>query len=319
MSRYIDEAEWIWRDGSFIPWADARIHVLSTAVQFGSSVFEGIRCYSTPSGPAIFRLKEHIRRLMDSCRIYRMDHGRTAEEIMNAVVETVARNNFDECYIRPMVLRGYGAMGLAAEGSPIETWICAWPWGTYLGEGALENGVDVCVSSWHRPAPNTFPAAAKGAGHYNNAQLIRWQAQADGYAEAIALSPDGLVSEGSGQNVFLVRDRKVITPPLDGTNLTGITRDAILRIAEDLGLPTREQPVPRESLYTADEVFFTGTAAELTPVRSVDHIPVGEGKPGPITRALQQRFFGITRGNVADRHGWLTPVTTMVGARTHNE
>ena len=317
MSAHISEADWIWKDGAFLPWADARVHVLSIAVQFGSSVFEGIRCYGGQAGPAIFRLREHIRRLLDSCRIYRMDPARTAQELEQACIDTVARNALSDCYLRPMVLRGYGAPGMSGVGSPIEVYICAWPWGPYLGEGALERGVDVCVSSWHRPAPNTFPSAAKGAGHYNNAQLIKFEAMANGYVEAIALGPDGLVSEGSGQNLFLVRDGVLITPPLDGTNLTGITRDAVLRIAADLGIAAREQPVPRESLYTADELFFTGTASEVTPIRSVDRIPIGGGRAGPLTLRLQQHFLALATGRLPDAHGWLTPVAAMAMADAH--
>jgi branched-chain amino acid aminotransferase len=305
------EADWIWRNGEFIAWNDAQIHVLSTCVQFGSSVFEGIRCYHTPEGPAIFRLPEHLRRLYDSCKIYRMEISYTPEEITAACAELVRRNNLDACYLRPMVLRGYGAAGLAAIGSPIETYIACWPWGTYLGEGALEQGVDVCVSSWNRMAPNTFPSLAKAAGNYINAQLIKWTAQADGYAEAIALGPDGMISEGSGQNVFLIRDGILLTPELDGTNLAGITRDSILTIARDLGVEIRVQSIAREMLYIADEIFFTGTAAEVTPVRSVDRITIGEGKAGPITRALQKRFMEIVHGQVPDDHGWLTPIGTL--------
>jgi branched-chain amino acid aminotransferase len=308
MGSSLIEAQWIWKDGNLIPWAAARVHVLSMAVQFGSSVFEGIRCYRTRDGAAVFRLKEHIRRLFDSCRIYRMELRFTRAEIEQACVATVAGNGLDDCYIRPVVLRGYGAPGMTAVGSPIEVYIPAWPWGSYLGDDALELGVDVCVSSWHRPAPNTFPSTAKAAGNYNNAQLIKWEAMANGYVEAIALGPDGLVSEGSGQNVFLVRDDQLLTPPLDGTNLTGITRDAVLRLAADLGIPVREQCVPRESLYTADELFFSGTASEITPIRSVDRIPIGSGRTGPVTRVLQRRLLAIAHGEEPDMHGWLTPV-----------
>lgn len=305
------ETEWIWKDGEFIPWSDAKVHILSLAVQFGSSVFEGIRCYKTPSGPAIFRLQDHLRRLRDSCRIYRMDLSHSAEELVNACCELVNRNSLEQCYIRPMVLRGYGTAGMNPVGTPVETYICAFPWGTYLGEGALEAGVDACVSSWNRPAPNTFPSLAKGAGHYNNAQLIKMEAVLDGYAEGIALGPDGMISEGSGQNIFLVREGVLYTPELDGTLLAGITRDSILRIAKDLGIPAREQRLQREMLYTADEAFFTGTAAEVTPIRSVDHVPLGNGKIGPITRRLQQRFMQIVHGEVPDTHGWLTAVRVL--------
>jgi branched-chain amino acid aminotransferase len=302
------EAEWIWKDGEWIAWRDARVHVLSLAVQFGSSVFEGIRCYRTPDGPAIFRLHEHLRRLADSCRIYRMVPLQSSEELAAACTGIVRRNGLEECYIRPMIMRGYGAAGMAGVGSPIETYIACWPWTGYLGADALELGVDVRVSSWHRPAPDTHPAMAKAAGHYNNAQLAKFEAMADGYAEAIALSPSGLVSEGSGQNVFLVRDGALITPVLDGTLLQGVTRDSVLAIARDLGIPAREHPVPREMLYTADELFFSGTASEITPIRSVDRITVGNGAVGPITRALQERFLAVVRGAAEDRHGWLTAV-----------
>jgi branched-chain amino acid aminotransferase len=308
MGNRIEEAEWIWKDGEFIRWQDAQVHVLSLAVQFGSSVFEGIRCYSTPEGPAVFRLPEHIRRLVDSCRIYRIDLPYTAAEIEDACTGTVARNALDSCYLRPMVLRGYGSAGMDGANSPIETYICGFPWGTYLGDGALEAGVDVCVSSWARPAPDTFPSLAKAAGHYNNAQLIKMDAIANGYVEAIALGPGGLVSEGSGQNLFLVRDGMLITPPLDGTSLAGITRASIIDIARDLDIPIREQMVQREALYTADELFFTGTAAEVTPIRSVDRITVGEGRRGPVTRRIQERFLAIARGELPDTHGWLTHV-----------
>jgi branched-chain amino acid aminotransferase len=308
VSTHITESEWIWQDGDFVPWADARVHLLSLAVQFGTSIFEGIRCYGTPRGPAIFRLPEHIRRLRDSCAIYRMPppHGQEAlEEACRAVVR---RNGLTDCYVRPMVLRGYGSAGLNPEASPIETYVAAWPRGTYLGPDALERGVDVCVSSWHRAAPNTFPVAAKAAGHYVNAQLIKMQALADGYAEGIALGPGGLVSEGSGQNLFLVRDGTLITPFLDGTSLAGITRDAVVVLARDLGIAVREQHVPRESLYVADELFFTGTASEVTPIRSVDRIDIGEGRAGPVTLALQRAFLELVKGERDDPHGWLSYV-----------
>jgi branched-chain amino acid aminotransferase len=308
MSTRLVETQWIWKQGEFIAWQDARVHVLSLAVQFGSSIFEGIRCYGTPRGPAVFRLPEHVRRLFDSCRIYRIDVGYTEAEILTACCDTVTRNGLDACYIRPMVLRGYGAAGMNPVGSPVETYICAFPWGTYLGEEALERGVDVCVSSWNRAAPNTYPAAAKSAGHYNNPQLIKMEAVVNGYADAIALGPDGLVSEGSGQNLFLVRDGILITPTLDGTSLAGITRHSIMVIARDLGLTVREQPVPRETLYAADELFYTGTASEVTPIRSVDRIPIGAGGMGPITRQLQRRFLDLAQGRAEDVYGWLTPV-----------
>jgi branched-chain amino acid aminotransferase len=304
----ITESEWIWKDGEFIAWADAQVHILSLAVQFGSSVFEGVRCYETPDGPAIFRLDDHIRRLFDSCRIYRMEPEHTAEAITRACTALVDRNDLDSCYVRPMVLRGYGSAGMLPDASPVETYICCWPWGTYLGEGALEKGVDVCVSTWNRPAPNTFPSFAKGAGHYNNAQLIKMEAVANGFAEAIALGPGGLVSEGSGQNLFLVHNGVLLTPPLDGTSLAGITRASIITIAADLSIPFRETLIPREMLYTADELFFTGTAAEVTPIRSVDRIPIRSNGIGPVTQKLQRRFMDVVHGRAPDTHGWLTHV-----------
>ncbi len=301
-------SEWIWKDGNFIPWDEANVHLLSLAVQFGSSIFEGIRCYETDKGPAIFRLREHIRRLHDSARIYRMPLEHSAEALVDACRATVRKNGLTDCYVRPMVLWGFGDAGMHPSESPLETYVATWPWGAYLGEEALANGVDVGVSSWHRPFPNTFPAAAKAAGHYNNAQLIKMEAVANGYAEAIALGPGGLVSEGSGQNLFLVRDDVVITPFLDGTSLAGITRDAVLAITADLGYAVREQDVPRESLYTADELFFCGTATEVTPIRSVDKILVGAGKAGPVSLAIQKRFLETVHGKVEDTRGWLTYV-----------
>ena len=308
MSGKLVEAEYIWRDGEVIRWEDATVHLLSTAVQFGTSMFEGIRCYDTPKGPCVFRLDAHIERLFDSSKIYRMEPDYSRQEIIDACLATVARNNLKDCYIRPMVLRGYGSAGLDPTDSPIETYVAAWPWGAYLGAEALEKGVDVGVSSWNRPAPNTFPVQAKAAGHYNNAQLIKMEAIANGYAEGLVLSPEGRLSEGGGQNVFLVRGGALVTPQLDGSLLRGVTRDAIIKMAADLGIEVQERPVPREDLYTADEVFFTGTATEVTPIRSVDRITVGEGKAGPVTKAVQKRFLGIAKGTEEDLHGWLTPV-----------
>ena len=302
------EVEWIWKDGEFIPWHDAKVHLLSLAVQFGSSIFEGIRCYRTPDGPAIFRLDEHLRRLHDSCRIYRIEIPHDLDTLRAACTAAVAKNGLEDCYVRPMVVRGYGDVGMLPAESPVETYVACWPWGAYLGTDALEKGIDACVSSWNRPAPNTFPSHAKSAGHYNNAQLIKMEAAANGYAEAIALGPDGTVSEGSGQNVFLVRNSVLMTPPLDGTNLVGITRDAVLTIAAELDIPVREQSIAREMLYTSDEVFLTGTASEVTPIRTIDRIPVGTGTVGEVTRNVQTFFLQIVRGEVADTRGWLTPV-----------
>lgn len=305
MSR-ISETQWIWRDGQFVPWADATIHVLSHSVQFGSSAFEGVRCYNTPKGPAIFRLREHLERLLHSCKIYRMDVKYTIDELIAASRELVVRNNVESCYIRPMVVRGYGTAGMVPIGSPIEVYLPCWPWGAYLGDEALDAGVDACVSSWQRVQPNTIPAMAKIAGNYLSGQLIKMEAFANGYAEGIALSPSGMVGEGSGQNVFVVSNGTLLTGPLDGSILGGITRASIIQIAQDLGIPTKEFHIPREMLYMADEVFFTGTAAELTPVRSIDKIQIGAGKVGPITKQLQQQYLGIAKGTVEDRHGWLT-------------
>lgn len=304
----INEAKYIWKDGEIVAWHDAKVHILSLAVQFGSSVFEGIRCYATPGGPAIFRLPEHLRRLQDSCKIYRFDLKWSVAELTAAIVDLIQRNELAACYIRPMVLRGYGSAGLNPVGVGVETWLPCWPWGAYLGEEALQNGVDACVATWQRGAPNTFPALAKSAGHYNNSQLIKAEAVLNGFAEGIALGTDGLVSEGSGQNLFLVRDGVLVTTPVSGTILSGITRDSIMTIAREMGIAVKEQPIPRETLYTADELFFTGTAAEVTPIRSVDRIAIGTGKAGDLTLDLQQRFMAIVEGRAEDRHGWLTMV-----------
>jgi branched-chain amino acid aminotransferase len=308
MSAQFEKTEWIWRDGEWVRWEDATIHVMSHVVHYGSSVFEGIRCYSTPEGPAIFRLDDHLRRFADSARIYRMElaHGPAALE--EACRELISRNGLAACYIRPIALRGVGAAGLNPAASPVESYLVCWPWGTYLGDGALERGVDVCVSSWQRPAPNTFPAMAKAGGNYLSSQLIKMEAVANGFSEAIALGPGGLVSEGSGQNVFVVRDGVLMTPALDGTLLPGITRDCIITLARQLGMDVRETAVPREMLYCADEIFFTGTAAEVTPVRSVDRVPVGNGVAGPVTLRLQRELLGIAHGELPDVHGWRTPV-----------
>lgn len=302
----IAESQWIWRDGAFIPWADATVHVLSHSVQFGSSAFEGIRAYSTAQGPAIFRLREHLTRLMMSCKIYRMEVPYTIDQLIDASRELIMRNGLDSCYLRPMVVRGYGSAGMVPTGAPVEVYLPCWPWGTYLGAGALEHGVDACISSWHRVEPNTIPSMAKIAGNYLSGQLIKMEALANGYAEGIALSPSGMVSEGSGQNVFLVSGGAMVTTPLDGTILGGITRDTIMTLAREAGIPVREAHIPREMLYMADEVFFTGTAAEITPVRSIDKITIGAGKPGPVTTLMQTQYLDIVHGRRDDTHGWLT-------------
>ncbi|MBI4519870.1 MAG: branched-chain amino acid transaminase [Gemmatimonadetes bacterium] len=302
------QTSWIWNDGKFVAWEDAKLHVMSHVVHYGTSIFEGIRCYATPDGPAIFRLDAHMRRFHDSAQIYRMPLPYDQAALSAACGALVRRNEIDECYIRPIALRGVGTYGLDPTHSPVQTFIICWPWGTYLGDGALEAGVDVCVSSWQRAHPNTFPALAKAGGNYINAALIKMEAVADGYAEAIVLNSSGTVSEGSGQNLFLVREGVLITPAVDGSQLPGITRDSVLTIASDLGIPVREQAVPREALYIADELFFCGTAAEVTPIRSVDRITIGKGSAGPISLAMQKRFLDIVHGRTDDRHGWLTPV-----------
>jgi branched-chain amino acid aminotransferase len=301
----IPEAERIWKDGELVPWRDAHLHLLSQAVQFGMSVFEGVRCYDTPRGPAIFRLREHLRRLIDSATVYRMKPAHDVDALVDACRALVRENRLGACYVRPMVLRGYGSFTLDPSASPIETWIAAWAWGAVLGD-AVQTGIDVMVSSWSRAQPNTFPVAAKAAGHYNSAQLIKMDAVANGYAEGIALGPGGLVSEGSGQNLFVVRNGVLVTPVQDGTSLPGITRSAVLRIAQDLGIETREDTVPREMLYIADELFFTGTATEVMPIRSVDKVQIGAGKAGPITTRIQQRFMEVATGRAGEEYGWLT-------------
>lgn len=303
----IQKTDKIWHNGKFIAWDDATIHVMSHVVHYGSSVFEGIRCYALPGGPAIFRATEHLQRLLDSAKIYRIDVPFTHDEILKAMLELVGQNAVWPCYIRPVILRGYGEAGVNPFKSPTEIYICNYPWGKYLGADASE-GVDVCVSSWTRIAPNTLPAIAKAGANYMNSQLIKMEAIVNGYAEGIALDVNGCVSEGSGENLFIVRNGVLQTAPLGNSVLPGITRDTVLQIAHDLGVPVAEQPIPRELLYIAEEVFFTGTAAEITPIRSVDKISVGKGKIGAITKAIQQEFYSIVRGEKADHHNWLTPV-----------
>ncbi len=307
-AQFPEEDGWIWKDGEFIPWGDARIHIMSHVIHYGSSVFEGIRCYSTPEGPAVLRLADHLQRFKNSAKIYRMELPYSTEELAEVSLELIRRNGVEECYLRPLAIRGYGAAGLNPASSPIETYMICWPWGAYLGAEALKKGVDVCVSSWQRPAPNTFPTMAKAGGHYLNAQLMKMEAVTNGYAEAIALNTDGKVCEGSGQNLFLVRKGTLVTPPIDGAMLTGITRDCILTLAGELDIPMVMEEVPREALYIADELFFTGTAAEVSPIRSVDRVPVGGGEPGPIARRLQEELLGLAKGERADPYGWRTIV-----------
>jgi branched-chain amino acid aminotransferase len=301
--------EKIWHNGRFIRWEDATIHVLSHVVSYGSSVFEGIRCYATPAGPAAFRLRDHVRRMIDSAKVYRMENlGFSAEELGEAMLELVRVNKMGACYIRPIVFRGYGEIGVNPLKNPIDIYMGCWEWGKYLGEEALAEGVDVCVSSWNRMAPNTLPALAKAGGNYMNSQLIKMEALTNGYTEGIALDTNGYVSEGSGENIFVVRDGKIHTPPLGASVLPGITRDSILKLSASLGIPVVETIIPREMLYIAEEVFFSGTAAEITPIRSVDRIVVGKGKRGPVAEELQHAFFGVINGTRPDEHGWLSPV-----------
>jgi branched-chain amino acid aminotransferase len=304
----------IWRDGQLVNWDDATIHVMSHVVHYGSSVFEGIRCYETPNGGAIFRLRDHMRRLLDSCKIYRMEMAHSIDDLCQASLDTVAANELRHCYLRPIVVRTGEQMGVFPGDAPIETFIIAWRWGHYLGDDALESGVDVCVSTWRRAAPDTYPTLAKAGGNYLSSQLTKLEARGDRYAEGIMLDYFGFVSEGSGENLFLVRDNVVYTTPISGAILHGITRDSVMRIARDLGYEVREETMPREMLYIADELFFSGTAAELTPIRSVDRIQIGEGKPGPVTRAIQHQYMGIATGRLPDRRGWLTAVPEGVTA-----
>jgi branched-chain amino acid aminotransferase len=307
----LQPTEKIWHNGRLIPWNDAKIHVLSHVVSYGSSVFEGVRSYETDRGPAIFRAQDHARRLLDSAKIYRMEVRHTRDQLVSGMVDIIRENKLGACYLRPIVLRGYGDIGVLPGDNPIETYIAAYPWGKYLGEEGLSGGVDVCVSSWNRIAPNTLPALAKAGANYMNSQLIRMEAATNGYAEGIALDEAGYVSEGSGENLFVIRDGKLLTPPLGASVLPGITRDTIVKIAEQLAIPIVETLIPRELLYIADELFFTGTACEVTPIRSVDRIVVGQGKRGPITERIQRRYFQIVKGESRDEFNWLTPVTAV--------
>lgn len=301
--------EKIWCNGKFIDWDDAKIHVLSHVVSYGSSVFEGIRCYNTPSGPQVFRLRDHMRRLMDSAKIYRMDKvDFTIDQMCEAVLDLIRVNKLEACYVRPILLRGYYELGVLGINNPNDLYLACWSWGQYLGAEALAQGVDVCISSWNRIAPNTLPALAKAGANYMNSQLIRMEAHFNGFAEGIALDTNGYISEGSGENIFVIRDGKISTPPLGNSALPGITRATIIFLAKRMGIEIIETPIPRESLYIADEVFFTGTAAEVSPIRSVDRIPIGSGSRGPITAKLQAEFFRVINGETPDTEGWLTPV-----------
>jgi branched-chain amino acid aminotransferase len=300
------KSDLIWMNGKLVPWDDAKIHVGSHVIHYGSAVFEGVRCYSTPEGPAVFRLDAHTERLFDSAKIYRMDIPIGPDAFNQAILDTINANKLEACYIRPIVYRGYGQLGVNPFPCPVDMAVMVWEWGKYLGPEALEQGVDVCVSSWTRMAPNTLPAMAKSAANYMNSQLIKMEAIKGGYAEGIGLSADGQVAEGGGENLFFVRKGTLVTPPLASAGLSGITRDSVLRLAKRLGLPVVQEQVPREMLYLADELFFTGTAAEITPIRSVDKITIGKGKRGPVTEALQKAFFDVLECRVPDEFSWLT-------------
>ena len=298
----------IWINGSLVDWADARIHIASHVIHYGSGVFEGARCYNTVNGPAVFRLDAHIRRLLDSAKIYRMDSPYDQAAISQAVVDLIKLNGFKACYIRPLIYRGYDSLGVNPFPCPVDVAIMLWEWGAYFTKEAIEEGLNVKISTWSRNAPNTMPAMAKSVANYANSQLIKMEAITEGYDEGIALDVEGNLSEGSGQNIFIVRDGVIHTPPVGASILSGITRDSVVTIAKDLGFDVREQTLPREMLYVADEVFFVGTAVEVTPIKSVDKLKIGHGRRGPITEAIQQRFFQIVKGEAADPYGWLQPI-----------
>ena len=303
-----DKKTKVWFDGEFVEWEDANISVLSHVVHYGTSVFEGIRAYSNEKGVAVYRLKEHVQRLFDSARIYKMDIPYTQEEIEEAILETVRINDLNGCYIRPIVFRGYGELGVNPLGCPVNVAIAVWEWGSYLGEEGMANGVDIGVSSWRKPAPDTFPTLAKCGANYMNSQLAKLEAIDNGYDEAIMLDYQGHVSEGSGENIFLVEGDKIYTPTMASSNLRGITRDSVMTLARDLGYEVIEETISRERLYIADEVFFTGTAAEVTPIRSIDHRTIGIGKRGPVSEKLQKTFFDIVEAKIEDKYNWLTYV-----------
>ena len=304
----VQKSEFIWFNGEFVPWDEANVHVTAHALHYGSSVFEGIRAYEVGGKPAIFRLGPHVDRMFNSCKIYRMDIPYTKEEFAKAIIDTVRVNKLKSCYIRPLIFRGFGAIGVNPFPCSVESVIFAFEWGQYLGPEAIEQGVDVGVSSWRRMAPSTLAASAKIGGQYVNSQFMKMEALTHNYVEAIALDVNGYVSEGSGENLFVIRDGVIYTPPLAGSILGGITRNSVITLAKDMGYNVREEMIPREMLYVADELFFTGTAAEVSPIRSVDGVTIGIGKRGPITEQLQVQFFGINSGELPDKYGWLTPV-----------
>ncbi|HEV8316594.1 MAG TPA: branched-chain amino acid transaminase [Vicinamibacterales bacterium] len=303
----------IWMNGSLVDWKDANIHIASHVIHYGSGVFEGARCYETRTGPACFRLDAHLRRLIESAKIYRMESPYDQTIISAAVLETIRANGFKSCYIRPLIYRGYESLGVNPFPCPVDVAVLLWEWGAYFTGESLEQGIDVKVSTWTRLAPNTIPALAKSVANYANSQLVKMEAVIEGYGEAIALDHNGLVSEGSGQNIFLVRDGILYTPPISSSILGGITRDSVMTIARELGYEVSEQVLPREMLYLADEAFFAGTAVEVTPIRSIDKIKIGSGRRGAITETIQRTFFDIVRGEIPDTHGWLTPVQSGAG------
>jgi len=296
----------VWMNGRLVPWKDANIHIASHVIHYGSSLFEGFRAYETPRGTAVFRLEGHIKRLYNSCKMYRMEVPYSSEEFNRAVIDTIRANGYKSCYIRPIIYRGYNTLGVDPLPNPVDCAILVWNWGKYLGEEALESGVDVKVSTWWRLAPNTLPALAKSGANYMNSQLIKMEALLDGYAEGIALNIRGHISEGSGENIFLVQNGAIYTPPLSSSVLPGITRDSVITLIKEMGMRLIEETIPRESLYIADEVFFTGSAAEITPIRSIDKITIGTGKRGPVVRKLQEAFFGYINCARDDTYNWLT-------------
>jgi branched-chain amino acid aminotransferase len=313
----IRESKYIWHEGQLVPWASATTHVLSHALHYGSSVFEGIRVYRTPDGPVGFRLTDHIERMFDSAKVYRLVIPWSVEQLVAACHAVITENDLREgAYIRPIAFRGYGEMGVAGDiTQPAVCSVAAWQWGSYLGDGGLENGVDVCISSWQRVAPNTLPALAKAGGNYLSSILVTLEARRLGFAEGIALNPAGFVSEGAGENVFIVRDGRVYTPPAAASILAGITRNTVIALARAADIEVIEENITREMLYLADEMFMTGSAAEVTPVRSVDRISVGEGRRGPVTERLQAEFFGLFDGTTDDRWGWLEPISDAHNVR----
>lgn len=305
----MEKSKYIWMDGNFVNWDDAKIHILSHVIHYGTGVFEGLRCYKSPKGSVIFRLKDHIERLFNSAKIYRMEIPYSQDELVKVTIELIKKNELEDAYIRPIAYRGYNALGVDPFPCPVNVCIATLRWGKYLGKEALEQGVDVMVSSWNRMAPNTFPAMAKCCANYMNSQLIKMEAITYGFVEGIALDVTGYVSEGSGENIFAVKDGVIYTPPLHATILPGITRNTIMTLARDMGIEVIETMIAREFLYIVDEVFFTGSAAEVTPIRSIDKIKIGAGKAGPITKKLQTAFFDVVEGRKEDKYGWLTRVS----------